>query len=413
MTLPTKQTIAKGAPARHWTTTPAFVLVLLVLVAASAFSTGVWFASANDSPRDDEDFAVFWRSWDLLEDDFYYELPDETDLVYGAIQGLYRQAGDTYTFFAPPARAEADRQQISGEFGGIGAYVSQDQDGQIVVAAPFEGFPAEQAGLQANDVIRAVDGESVDGLTLEQAVALLRGEVGTPVTLTIFRPATANEFDVAIVRARVQLPNVRAEMMGETGYVRLFSFNGLAVDTLEQSIETLLDQGARALILDMRDNPGGLLDQAAAVSDLFLDEGLIVTQRDRRGREKTYQADVGELAEEVPVVVLVNGGSASASEVVAGALRDHGRAVLIGQTTYGKGSVQHVYDMPDGSQVHVTAAVWFTPNESPIQGEGLAPDIAVEPDEAAADEDVFITAALAYLVEQGLIAPAAPLAESE
>jgi len=407
MDLPTER------PSHPWQQTPALLFLALVLVAGAAFLGGVWFAHADESPRDDQDFRLFWQSWDILADHFYYDLPENRQLVYGAIEGLFSQADDPYTFFVPPRTAEIDRQKISGQFGGIGAYVSQNQSGAIVIAAPFEGFPAQQAGLQAEDVIVAVDGASLAGHTLEDAVALLRGEIGTQVTLAIYRPATAAQFEVEITRARVELPTAYSQPFGEAGYVRLFSFNGLAAETLAREIQKLLDGGAKALILDLRDNPGGLLDQAVAVSDLFLGDGVIVTQRNRAGGDIVYRADDGDLAESIPLVVLVNGGSASASEVVAGALHDRGRAALIGQTTFGKGLVQQVYDMPGGSQVHVTTALWFTPDDTQIQGVGLTPDLAVPPDAASADEDPFVAAALHALAERGVIVAPVPTPESE
>lgn len=379
-----------------------------VLIAAVAFLAGVWFAERTDSPHDTRNFDIFWQSWSILEREFYYDLPEERELIYGAIQGLLAKAGDPYTFFAPPRQASFDRQHIAGEFGGIGAYVGLNAEGQLTITALFAGYPAEEAGLQVQDVILEVDGVSIAGWTLEDSVARLRGEVGSKVTLTVFRPRDESRFSVEITRARVELPTLIASTYDTVGYVRLFSFNDRATELLSDEIDKLLGQGIAALILDLRGNPGGLLDQAVSVSDLFLDEGVVVTQRDRHGRSTVYRSVTGQPAESLPMAVLMDNTSASAAEVVAGALRDRGRAVLIGQPSFGKGSVQHVHDLPDGSQVHVTVALWFTPNETPIQGQGLTPDILVEeitgPDEG---DDPFITAALEYLKTQ-LQEPASP-----
>jgi carboxyl-terminal processing protease len=379
------------------------VFFLLILTAGVAFLGGVWFASATNSPHNNADFRIFWQSWDILDHEYYYQLPKNTDLVYGAVEGLIATAGDHYTFFAPPVKGEIDRQVMAGEFGGIGAYVSQDQAGQLVIAAPFSGLPAEQAGLKAGDVVLEVDGVSPQGLSLDDAAAHLRGAIGTKVKLTVYRPSDGSQFQVEITRAKVEMPTVQSARYGDVGYVRLFIFNDLATSSLEREIKSLENQGAKALILDLRGNPGGLLDQAVSVSDLFLGEGVVVTQRDREGEEIVYRSTDGGPAEQIPLVVLIDGGSASASEVVAGALKDRGRAALIGQTSFGKGSVQHVHDMEDGSQLHVTAALWFTPDGTAIQGKGLTPDVAVAvPDSPeAGQQDPYIGAALTYLKDQG------------
>jgi carboxyl-terminal processing protease len=380
------------------------VFFLLILTAGVAFLGGVWFASATNSPHNNADFRIFWQSWDILDHEYYYQLPKNTDLVYAAAEGLIAAAGDHYTFFAPPAKGEIDRQVMAGEFGGIGAYVSQDQAGQLVIAAPFSGLPAEQAGLKAGDVVLEVDGVSPQGLSLDDAAAHLRGAIGTKVELTVYRPSDGSQFQVEITRAKVEMPTVQSARYGDVGYVRLFIFNDLATSSLEREIKSLENQGAKALILDLRGNPGGLLDQAVSVSDLFLGEGVVVTQRDREGEEIVYRSTDGGPAEQIPLVVLIDGGSASASEVVAGALKDRGRAALIGQTSFGKGSVQHVHDMEDGSQLHVTAALWFTPDGTAIQGKGLTPDVAVTvPDSPeTGQQDPYIGAALTYFKDQGI-----------
>jgi carboxyl-terminal processing protease len=374
----------------------ARAFLLLVVVASAAFLGGVWFQRSTDSPHNNNDFQMFWDTWDILQNEYYYGLPENKDLTYGAIQGLYAAAGDRYTFFVPPQEAEADRQVLSGEFGGIGAYVSQDSDGRIVISTPFKDFPADKAGLKANDVILAVDGTSLEDYTLNDAVGLLRGKIGSDVTLTVLRPSDESQFDVTLTRAQVELPAVESALYGDVGYVRLFIFSDKASSSLKEEIAKLKDQGATSLILDLRGNPGGLLDQAVGVADLFLGEGVVVTQKDRKGNAVTYRSKDGDLAEELPLVVLIDGGSASASEVVAGALKDRGRATLIGQTSYGKGSVQFVHDLVDGSQAHVTTALWFTPNETPIQGTGLTPDVMVVEPEEATDQDPYLQSALDF-----------------
>lgn len=384
----------------------ARVLALVMVTAALAFMAGIWFAHANDSPHNNEQFQIFWQSWDVLEDEYYYGLPEDERLIRGALQGLLATVEDPYTFLAPPLQAEFNRQATAGEFGGIGAYVNQNAEGQLVITLPFNDYPAEKAGLKAGDVLRSIDGTDITGYRLEDAVALLRGTIGSPVSLRVYRPSTGEEFSVDITRTRVELPTVYATMYGEAGYVRLFSFNSRATAQLRENVAELLAAGAQALIVDLRGNPGGLLDQAISVSDLFLDAGPVLTQRSRSGDNREYHSTDGQIAETLPLVVLIDGGSASASEVVAGALQDRDRATLIGTPTFGKGSVQHVYDLADGSQLHLTVALWFTPNETPIQGQGLTPDIEVTPDEEASPEDdPVIQAALDYFAERDIIAP--------
>ncbi len=376
-------------------------VALLTLVAAVAFTGGMLFASATDSPHNDEAFQTFWQSWDILDREYYYGAPPKEALIQSAIQGLLRATGDPYTFYVPPAEAVYDRQQTAGEFGGIGADVALNADGNLVIISPYTGFPASEAGLLPQDQIREVDGRSLEGMSVGEAVGLLRGEIGTDVTLTVFRPSENRLFEVTLTRVRVELPTVDARLIGEIGYARLFSFNSNATALLEEALRDQLERGAAAFVLDLRDNPGGLLDQAVGVSDLFLGEGVVVQQRTRSGRETVYRSDDGDIGEDIPLVVLVNAGSASASEVVAGALRDRDRATLLGQTTYGKGSVQHVHTLADEAQVHVTFALWFTPADSAIQGEGLAPDVEIEPPaDVEPGEDPVLDRALEYMREE-------------
>lgn len=395
--LPEKKEIK---PRQPMLTLPVFMLIAVVAVVA--FLGGIWFSDLSNDRHNNKDFQVFWDSWSILEREYYYDLPDDPQLIHSALQGMFNSVGNRYTFFAPPAAAEVDRERTAGEFGGIGAYVSQNPNGQLVITKPFDGMPAAEAGLEANDVILEVNGTPIEGWTFENAVDLLRGEIGSKVTLLVLRPNTGAQFSVEITRARVELPITVTAMYGDVGYVALAGFNQKATTSLEQDIKDLKEQGAKALILDLRGNPGGLVDQAVGVSDLFLGEGVVLSQKDRKGEESMYYSDGGDLAEDMPLVVLIDGGSASAAEVVAGALRDHGRAVLIGQTSFGKGSVQQVYNMADGSQVHVTTAIWLPPNGNSIDGKGLKPDITVTvPDQPVPDHDPFIEMALAYFKNAG------------
>lgn len=335
-----------------------------------------------DGEFEPEDLKVFWEALGLLREHFYGELPPEEEITYAAIRGVLQTTGDQFTTFVNPEHAKMLEEDIQGEFEGIGATVRMNADNLLEIVAPIPGSPAEAAGLQPGDVVLAVDGESIRGLTLMEAVALIRGPRGTPITLTIQRDG-GEPFDVTIVRDRIEIPTVEARLIESeshppVGYIKLNEFNAKATEQLQAAIQDLRDQGAQGFVFDLRNNPGGLLSQAIRVSSQFLPEGtLVLIERGKFGEEEHRAVDGGVWVEG-PLVVLVNNGSASASEIVAGALQDHQRAPLVGETTFGKGSVQAPYTLSDGSSLRVTIARWFTPNGRAIHGEGITPDIFVE-----------------------------------
>jgi carboxyl-terminal processing protease len=357
-------------------------------------------AIENATITDEEALQVLSEVWDLVESEFYGELPPPEERVYGAIRGMLGTLDDDYTSFIEPSIAEINRTDASGSFEGIGALVSMNEDDILEIVRPFEDQPADKAGLLPGDMVLAVDSESIVGYGIYEAITLIRGPEGTAVVLTIQRGTGTEAFDVAIVRARIDIPIVESRMLEETiGYVSLFDFSAQATLQLETAIQELQDQGANGLILDLRGNPGGFLDQAVRVSDVFLDEGLVLIERSSDGRVREFTSTRDGVALDIPLVVLVNGGSASASEIVAGAIQDRGRGVLIGETTFGKGSVQLPHTLSDGSELRVTIARWFTPNDRAIHGEGLAPDIEVTltPEDLEADRDPQLERAIEYL----------------
>jgi carboxyl-terminal processing protease len=341
---------------------------------------------------------VFWEVWNALEDRYYYDLPDEQTRVYGAINGLIETLGDPHTAFVPPDVARILREDNTGSFEGIGAYVDQAPEGGVYIIRVFEDSPAEEAGLRANDIVIAVDGQDVTGITLNEALLLIRGPAGSTVQLTITREGEEQPLIINVRRARLDIPTIESRMLEDNiGYVALFEFNSHASGRLEEAIQELLDQGAQSIILDLRNNPGGFLNEAIQVADLFLPKGTVVIQRDVEDIETVHQSRNGQLAEDVPLVVLVNEGSASASEIVAGAIQDTGRGTLIGTTTFGKGSVQLQFDLSDGSQLRVTYANWFTPNDRSIQDKGITPDIVVENPGEPSDGDPQLDRAVEFL----------------
>jgi len=357
--------------------------------------------SVNGDPTEDFNYDLISTVLELLAEQYYGEIPDGDDLAYGAVRGMLMTLDDPYTSFIEPDITEILNEDASGEFEGIGAMVSMREDGYLEIASLIPGQPAEAAGVLAGDLIVAVGDQSIVGLGLYEAISYIRGPAGTDAELEIVRPGEPAQITITVTRARIEMPIVVSEMLEDgIAYLRLTEFDANATERVEAALSELLAENPRALIFDLRSNPGGWLAQAIGVADLFLDEGLVAIQRDNSGHEQRFPSADGDLGEETPMVVLVNGGSASASEIVAGALQDRDRAVLIGTLTLGKGSVQLPNNLDDGSQLRVTIARWFTPEEQDLHNNGLTPDIEAEytPD-TPAGEDPQLQRAIEYLNE--------------
>ncbi len=332
-----------------------------------------------------EDFRIFWEAIDLVEQEFFGPLPDSKDMTYGAIRGVLDLLNDPNTSFLTPDEAQSFMESMEGTFEGIGATVEWDEELKAVrIVEPFENQPAWNAGLRRGDLIIKIDGEPVSEMSgLTEAITKIKGPKGTKVVLTILRPGESPEpFDVEVVRDVIQIPLVFSDQVGENqdiAHIRLSRFSENAGRSLRQAVNDALDQDPRGLILDLRGNPGGLLREAVSVSSIFLEDKVVLIERFSDGTEQVYRTEGSPaVPEDLPIVVLVNEGTASASEIVAGALQDHGRAVLVGTVTFGKGSVQLPHRLSDGSLLRVTVAKWFTPNGRSIDGTGLEPDIQVE-----------------------------------
>jgi len=344
--------------------------------------------SGEDSPRSaaertgggDADLSVFWEAWHLVEGNFYGDLPDTQHLAWGALRGALSTLNDPHTTFLEPEPRQREVESLSGRFGGIGAHVSKAEDGSIILD-PMPGLPAEGAGVQKGDAVVKVDqAEITSEMTVEEVVGLIRGEVGTLVRLTLRRQNQAEPMVVEIERQEIPNPSVEARMLeaaSGVGYVRIAIFSDRTGSELGQALKDLHDQGMTRLILDLRGNGGGLLNAAVEVGSEFLRDGVVAYQVEKGPRELTLEVKSGGRYTDGPMVVLVDGGTASASEIVAGALQDRRRAALVGQKTYGKGSVQSVFDLSDESSVHITSAQWLTPNRHQISGQGLTPDVEV------------------------------------
>jgi len=343
-----------------------------VLVGASAR------AAASDTYRE---LNLFGDVFERVRAD-YVEKPDDAKLVESAINGML--AGlDPHSSYMDPKSFRDMQVQTRGEFGGLGIEVTME-DGLVKVVAPIDDTPAAKAGIMANDVITQLDGEAVQGLTLNQAVDKMRGPVNTKIKLTIMRKGADKPIEVTIVRDVIRVKSVRSHSEGDDiGYIRVTQFNEQTTDGLKQAINDLNSQlGAdkvKGYIVDLRNNPGGLLDQAISVSDTFLDKGEIVSTRGRNAEEtQRFNARPGDMAKGKPLIVLINGGSASASEIVAGALQDHRRATLVGTRSFGKGSVQTIIPLGAGNgALRLTTARYYTPSGRSIQAKGITPDIEV------------------------------------
>ncbi len=338
--------------------------------------------AVSRTPLADGDLALFWEAWDKIETNFIGELPDSTAVNYAAIRGTLDQLDDPYTIFLEPVVREEERQSLRGSFGGIGANLARNAAGQVELS-PIAGNPAEKAGVLLGDILLAVDGKSVAADEPVSAIAeRIKGEKGTAVILTIERTSLSAPIDISIERGDILIPSVSSRLLREDatiGYIQLTRFSAESGAEVAAAIETLQAEGATRYILDLRNNGGGLLDAAVSVSDHFLADSVVYYQMTRREGDRTETTTAATLLPDEPLVVLVNGGTASAAEIVAGALRGHDRATLLGEQTFGKGSVQLVYDLSDGSSVHVTWARWLTPDQLEIDQNGLLPDIEVRP----------------------------------
>lgn len=361
-----------------------------MLAALLGTAAGVLVTTQVTGPllaQESEKTSNVYEQLDLFGDIFeriraqYVEEVEDSELIEAAINGMLTSL-DPHSSYLSASDFEDMRTQTSGEFGGLGIEVTQEE-GYVKVVTPMDDTPADKAGMEAGDFITAVDGESILGLNLEQAVELMRGPVGSEIILTVVREGADEPFDVSIIRDTIKLTAVRARTEGDSVVLRVSTFNRQTYPNLESSLQKQIEElggedNVNGIVLDLRNNPGGLLNQAIAVSDAFLDQGEIVSTRGRNPRDsERYNATEGDLSNGKPIVVLINGGSASASEIVAGALQDHGRAVVIGEKSFGKGSVQTVVPVRGDGAMRLTTSRYYTPSGRSIQALGVAPDIIV------------------------------------
>lgn len=367
------------------------------------------------SLHQEQALGVFWEAWDHVTDIFYGEIPSATERTYGAIRATLALLDDPHTVFIEPAPRELERDRMRGVFGGIGVDLWRDADGRVVLA-PYPDSPAEQAGVLQGDVLLAVDGEEIAAeTTIDEIRAWFHGEVGTTVTLALSRSSPSTDsstspLEIVVTRAEIKVPSVTWRVLDQApasgapeagvpkiGYVHIANFTERTGGEVVAAIEDLRANGIVSLVLDLRDNYGGLVNPAVSTASQFLSDGVVMYEQSRDG-ERTLEVQSGGIAPDIPLVVLVNGGTASAAEIVAGALQGSGRASLIGETTFGKGSVQLIYELSDGSSLHVTSAVWLTPDRHQIQDQGLIPNVEVLRGDGT--RDVQLERAVEYLKSQ-------------
>lgn len=340
------------------------------------FEPGV--VRAADQPPE---FDTFWQAWNIVHEHFIdHEALNNRSLTYGAIRGMIQALGDEgHTVFLTPDEVLRQRTNISGKYSGIGAQIGI-REGLPVIVAPFDGSPAAEAGVKAGDIIIEVNNQDVTTWPLNDIVENIRGEAGTEVTLTLLRPDAGTSLEITIIRGEIDAPTATWAMLPGTkvALVRLSQFSADAADELVEVINQAKASGATGLIMDVRNNPGGLLEQAIKVTSQFLKDGNVLQQEDADGNRQAYPVEPGGVATDIPMVVLINRGSASSSEIFAGAMQDHNRAEVVGETTFGTGTVLEPFILDDGSGLMLGTSQWLTANGRLIRKQGIEPDVKVE-----------------------------------
>ncbi len=336
----------------------------------------------------DVDFNLFWRTWNLIKENYVKQPVSETKLFYGAMSGLLSGLEDPYSVFFEPVSSKKFSQEIKGNFEGIGAEIGIRKN-RLTIIAPLPDTPAYKAGIKAGDKILAIDDLDTTDISLDQAVSLIRGKKGTEVILTVERSGEEKSRKISIIRGTIDIPSVQWNPVKgneRIAYIKLSHLNEDTPDNFKKAVNDILKKNPKGIILDLRNDPGGLLDVAIKISSYWVDKGVIVIEKFGPSYRNNFTADgkveyeskgYGKL-KDIPAVVLVNGGSASGSEIIAGALQDYQKATIVGEKTFGKGSVQELEELPDGSSIKLTIAEWFTPKGRVINEKGIEPDIKIE-----------------------------------
>lgn len=349
--------------------------ILLGIAIVAAIVTSLLRLTIHET----SDLALIEEAWQVIMENYVDsdEIDQET-LSHGAIKGMVEALDDPFSTFYDPESYELSQERLENSFGGIGAEVTL-VEGQVTVLTPIQGAPAEKAGIRAKDKILKVDGNSTEGMSLDEAVARIRGEPGTQVVLTILHEGEDEPVEITITRDVIKLESVLYELLPDNmTHVKITKFTSITGSDLKSTLREVIANSTSGIILDLRNNPGGILSSAVTVASQFLDDGIVLYSIDNEEKKDVWDIEGGGLATDQPLVILVNGASASASEVVSGAIQDYQRGYVIGTTTYGKGSVNIYKELSDGSALYITIEHWFTPNGRQIQGEGIVPDEIVE-----------------------------------
>lgn len=386
-------------------------LLLVVVALGGAFWAGTYYAKHNTvsavQPAD-IDFTVFWKTWNLLNQKFVNgnststEATTDQEKVWGATAGMVAALGDPYTVFLPPEEKKMFEEDIRGNFGGVGMELGM-KEGKVTVVAPLPGTPASKAGILAGDLILEVDGQSTSGKAVDQVVKNIRGEVGQPVKLLVGRTGKDN-FQVSLTRAVISVPSVKTEYLKdkEVFVIHLYNFSEPSADAFRSALREFIESGTDKLIVDLRGNPGGYLEAAVDIASWFLPEGRVVVKEYHGGKsdDKIHRSRGYDVfTDQLKMAILVDGGSASASEILAGALSEYGKGIMVGEKTFGKGSVQELVDVDGKSSLKVTIAKWLTPQGKSISGNGLEPQVkvAITAEDRAAGRDPQLAKAIEVL----------------
>ncbi len=357
--------------------TKLVISLLLVVVIALSFGTGFAFGRRNLSILG-EGLDIVGQAWNIILIDYVDRDKLETStLKQGAIEGMLESLDDPYSSYLEAEQYELGLSSLEGEFNGIGAYVTVE-DKQLIIIAPIADSPADKAGIKAGDIILEINGEPVADISLVEAIIKIRGPKGTSVKLLVLHEGETEPEEIEITRTRVEVPSVRFEMEGDIAYINITQFTERTEDELDTALQSVAEEKARGIILDLRGNPGGLLESVVDVASHFLHDGTVVDIKDNQGKVAALQVNKSSSTTDLPMVVLVDNTSVSGSEVLAGALQDHGRAIVAGNTTYGKGSVNILRQLDDGSGLYITNARWLTPSGRLIEGQGIEPDQKLE-----------------------------------
>jgi carboxyl-terminal processing protease len=369
-----------------------FKIVLIIVVVGAIYTAGYAVGHRNvtfekgyipkvintnlDKPSD-VDFSLFWDAWNVAKNRFVGSL-DQQKMVYGAISGMLQSLGDPYTVFMNPDEAKQFNEDLKGEFDGIGAEI-EAKDGYLVIVSPLSDSPAEKAGLKAKDVILKIDGTDVTGMGFYEAINKIKGPKNSIVALTIARDGAEEPSEIQVKRDTIVVKSVEYKMKDDVAYIKISQFGDDTLDLVKKGVDMAISKNAKGVIVDLRNNPGGYLKDAIDIISLFVEKGkVVVIEKGKDGIEHPSSTTLSPKITDKPIVILVNGGSASASEIFAGAMQDYNRGKLIGEKTFGKGSVQTMEKLDGGAQVKVTIAEWLTPNKRQINKKGIEPDIKIE-----------------------------------